>query len=617
MKRRILSFILVLCLCMGMMPNANVYAAELQDNEDAATFAIDDIEANGQAAEDIEIDIPQNGSEVHIEDMATTQPASNGRRMMKKAQIKRYTVLVLDTSASMSFMLNGSPLYTADAALPQVKEASKKFVEALNDEGGDNYIAIVSYGANTAQLVSWFSNDTKALVKSIDSLYASGNGSVCDGLTVAERLIDSISGMSAIKNVVLFTTGATSIGTYSYSGAYNSSSLGGGWYNTGTNVHLYAYANSAYAEAEKLKEKCTLYSIGLFSTLKDMPEQGRSIVNFFKLCACDWASSKKHFYDVKDPANLDFVFGQVADNILKRTGTFSYPGKGEDYTATYYYDNDYFKESSYQYNQQLATMSLCLELSAWGSEEEDDYTRKMKNAEELLYELEFVGFDHNYTDFSEDGTLGKPTKDSVGVVAANKPVSYDGKDYTLIAVAVRGGGYEREWASNFTIGESGDHDGFSKARDTVITFLEEYIKEQRISGNIKIWLTGYSRAAATANMVAGALDKGEVELNGCTLELKDMFAYTFETPAGVVDPEAKNEKYKNIFNIINRNDLVPRVAPEGWDFTRYGNDRFLPSPEVDGEDIYKEKAAVMLEKYQELEGYEGYVIDDFHIKKRC
>lgn len=611
MYRKILSFILVLCLCIGMMPNTNVSAAELQNNEEETFFALKDIGADGQDVEESEIKIPQNGSEVHMEDMAGTLPAAKGRRLMRKAASKRYTVLVLDTSSSVSFLHNGSPLYTADTALPYVKEASKKFVEDMEAASGDNYIAIVSYGANTSQVVSQFTNDTNALVKSIDSLYASGHSNVCSGLTDAESLIDSVSDQNAIKNVVLFTTGMTGTGTYSYSGAYNTSTVGSNWYNTGTNIPLYAYANSAYTAAERLKEKCTVYSIGLFNVLKDMPEPGRDVVKFFKLCACDWASSQKHFYDVNDPADLEFVFGQVADNIVKRTGTFSYPGKGKDYTATYYYDDNYFKESSYKFNQQLATMSLCLELSAWESEDEADYTRKMKNAEDLLNELGFVGFDHNYTDFAEEGINGKPTKDSVGVVAANKPLSFDGKDYTLIAVAIRGGGYEREWASNFTIGERRDHAGFTRARNIVITFLEKYIKEQGISGNIKIWLTGYSRAGATANMVAGAIDNRACALGGCELELKDLFAYTFETPAGVIDSDAKNEKYYNIFNILNKNDPVPRVAPSDWDFKRYGADQYISSPEVDGKLAYRLKRSAMKKAYTQMDGYEHYDIDGF------
>lgn len=614
MYRKILSFMLILCLCMGMMPSANVYATE--DQEDIGEVAIASIRADEQSVyEGAEIEIPQNGSEVHMEDMAEAQPTLFRLPPEDEERVsnRRYTVLLLDISSSVTFNDGkGAVLYTADTAFPYVQASSKKFIEDIGAASGKNYIAIVAFSGGTSQVVSPFTDDVDALLNAMDSLCAStALGSVHSGLIAAEKLIDSVSDQSGTKNVVLFTTGMTTIGTYSYDGPYNTFTIGGRWYNPATDIPLYAYANAAYAAAEKLKEKCTIYSIGLFQSMENMPEEGRDAAQFFKLCACDWASSKKHFYDIKNPSYLEFVFGQVAEDITKCAGRFSYPGKGVDYTDIYFYDDNYFKGSSYEYNQNLATMSLCLELSAWGSEEESDYTKKMKNAEALLNELGFIGFDHNYTDFTEEGINGKPTKDSVGVVAANKMLSFDGKDYTLIAVAVRGGGYEREWASNFTMGESGHHEGFSKARDIVIAFLENYVKEQRISGDIKVWITGYSRAAATANMVAGAIDQGVVNWGGCNLESKDMFAYTFETPAGVMDPEAKSEKYSNIFNIINSNDLVPLVAPKDWKFTRYGKDQNIPTSEVVGLDIYKENKTAMLSVYKGMEGYKSYDVDDF------
>lgn len=616
MYRKILSIILILCLCMGVMENTNVCAAEFQGSPEESCITMDSSESDDQTEfEEDEIVIPQNGSRVLLED-AEARPAAFSLRTAGEASDERYTVLVLDDSSVTYFYdSDGSVLYTADTALPHVKEAAKKFIEDIGDASGDNYIAVVSYGGSTSRVVSQFTQDTDALSKAIDSLYASGDRSVHGGLTAAGQLLDSVADQDAVKNVVLFTTGMTTSGEYEDTGHYSTSSIGGNWHSTGTGVGVYAYANAAYAAAGELKEKCMIYSIGLFGELEDMPEKGRDLVKFFKLCACDWASSKNHFYDIKDPGDLEFVFGQVAESIIKRTGTFSYPGTGRDYTAVYYYDDNYFKESSYVYNEHLATMSLCLDLSAWGSEEETDYTRKMKNAEELLNELGFVGFDHNYTDFTMDGVNGKPTKDSVGVVAANKLICFDGEEYTLIALAVRGGGYESEWASNFKVGASGDHQGFSEARDIVITFLEEYIREQELNGNIKLWITGYSRAAATANMVAGAIDNGNVSLDGCHLELENLFAYTFETPAGVQKSKVGDAKYKNIFNIINRNDPVPRVAPDIWEFDRYGVDHYIYAPEADGADVYQEKAAVMLDRYQEMEGYEGYAVDDFQMKK--
>ncbi|MCM1186213.1 MAG: cellulose binding domain-containing protein [Lachnoclostridium sp.] len=614
MYKKILSMILILGMSIGMAANTNVYAAELQASTEEIMTVVEIVEGDETVPEESEIEIPQNGSEVYIEGEEAQPAAFSLSPANSGTSKKRYTVLVLDTSSAVEFGPEDATIYRAEAPLPYVQKASKKFIEDLSGESGVNYVAIVSFNTGTSQVVSQFTKDKSTLLRAVDSLKAYGDHDIHRALTAAEQLLDDVP-QDAIKNVVLFTTGMVGAGEYNYTGHYNASTVGSNWLDNGSGIHLYAYANAAYEAAEKLKEKCTVYSIGLFQVLEDMPEAGRNVAKFFKLLTCDLASSKNHFYDIKDPEELEFVFGQVADSIIRCTGEFSYPGKSKDYTARYYYDDNYFKESSYTYNQHLATMSLCLDLSSWNSADEPDYTRKMKNAEALLNEMGFIGFDHNYADFAEEGILGKPTKDSVGAVAAHKSVNFDGREYTLIALAIRGGGYEREWASNFTIGESGDHQGFSEARDTVIAFLKKYIAEQGIQGDIKLWITGYSRAATTANLVAGAIDKGTVDLDGCNLELKDMFAYTFETPAGTVDSEARTEKYSNIFNIVNLNDPVPKVAPEDWGFDRYGKDRFIPAPEIDGEDSYKTSKAVMLKNYQQMGGYKGYEVDDFQMKK--
>lgn len=583
------------------------------------------------------LNLPKNSPTVNIVDSKkiTSNEGKNGTRALEDETNSRYTVLVLDGSSSSAFAENGSIFYTADTALPDVKIASKKFVRDTLSADGNNYIAVVYYRENSAVVLSDFSNDVKALEASIDSIKASKYiRSVSAGLESAIQLIDSIEDPNAIKNVVLFTTGMTNDGAFFYSGGkYDKNTPGSGWYRTDTKVRFYAYANGANMAADVLKEKATVYTIGLFKGFNEMPVDSRDVVDLLKLSTHDWASSPDHFYDVNDPNDLEFVFGEVADEILRKSGTFKYAGDNRDRTAVYFYEDEYFNKSSYEYNPSLATMSLCLELSSWGSTEVgENYARKMKNAEELFTEIGFEDFDHNYTDFENFGIVGKPTKDSIGVVAGNKQITVDEKDYTLIALAVRGGGYESEWASNLKMGASGHHTGFSEARDQVITFLQDYIAENEIEGDIKLWITGYSRAAATANMVAGQINEGTVVLPNCNLAMEDMYAYTFETPAGasayVKDIYARtfetpigesghildeDYRYKNIFNIINLSDPVPKVAPEIWDFVRYGKDIYLPSAENDTQ--YSVSVSKMLERFKTLDGMDEYSVDDFVMAK--
>lgn len=238
------------------------------------------------------------------------------------ADIQRYTVLVLDTSSSSDFVdSEGSVFYTANTAITQVKASAKKFVEDVHAANGTNYVAIVMYRGSRSTIISPFSTDLDSLKASIDELSASSNvRSVATGLQTADTLISAISDPNAIKNVVLFTTGMTNDGTYNYTGHYNENTVGSNWRRSDTQVRLYAYANVAYAAAQTLKSKSTLYTVGLFQTMENMPTEGKEVVQFFKLSALEWATSSNYFYDVKDPNDLEFIFGEIADKLLDSDG---------------------------------------------------------------------------------------------------------------------------------------------------------------------------------------------------------------------------------------------------------------------------------------------------------
>ncbi|MBE7041985.1 MAG: hypothetical protein E7399_00620, partial [Ruminococcaceae bacterium] len=287
---------------------------------------------------------------------------------------------------------------------------------------------------------------------------------------------------------------------------------------------------------------------------------------------------------------------QAQPNYLPIKGTFGssseqFVGQGEfDYN-----DND-FSQSAYTYNHHLSKMSLRLAMSAFAVKD-TGYETQYYNAKTLLEGLNFkeVSWNENYTE--------KPSINSIGVIAGNKKVTFGNEDYTLIAVTIRGGGYEAEWGGNFNVGDGEHHEGFRIARDHVLTFLTDYISEKNIQGNVKIWITGYSRAAATANLTAAYLDTHQYIFGAKTSVLpKDIYAYCFETPAGVKNPP-EDQTYHNIFSIVNRNDFVPMVAMEKWGYGRYGLTYYLPSPETNT-------------NYNELEGkmhnyYNKYVTNEY------
>ena len=281
-----------------------------------------------------------------------------------------------------------------------------------------------------------------------------------------------------------------------------------------------------------------------------------------------------------------------ADAADGRRTSCAYKSPG-DSILDYAYSDAYFSGDAREYNPSLSTMSLCLEMSSWSSYDKESWSDKTVNARNLLTDLGFTDFAQN--DFWNDS----PTVESIGAVMAKKQLD----DSTLIALAVRGGGYFSEWGSNVMVGADDEHTGFATARDNVVSFLNDYIQKHGIAGRVKLWLVGFSRGAAVANMTAGYLNQ-----NGLTGEAmlvpSDLYCYTFETPQGIIEMTAgADADFSNIHNIVNPNDIVPLVAPDNWGFGRYNEtSHLLPTITTS---YYPEAYEQMMEQYAKiLEGVE-------------
>ena len=240
------------------------------------------------------------------------------------------------------------------------------------------------------------------------------------------------------------------------------------------------------------------------------------------------------------------------------------------------YNDTYFNSSSYIYNHELAKASMGLATAAMAS---DGKYVNPEAASKLFNDLDFDNYEpYNYT--NEPGT------NTIACVIASKNI--DETKMSIISIGIRGGGYESEWGGNFNVGNKDVHVGFDLAKKGVLEYLDSFLIEREQYGdikyknNVKFWISGYSRAAATANLVSASLHNGTYidvapELKSFDFSENDIFTYTFETPRNTRDKNAKDDRYSNIFNIINREDPVPLVAPSSWKYVRYGKDCYLPS----------------------------------------
>ena len=253
------------------------------------------------------------------------------------------------------------------------------------------------------------------------------------------------------------------------------------------------------------------------------------------------------------------------------------------FTSDIYFSQAYFEHSSYEYDPHLATTSLCLSIATYPDygiyDEEGWYEKQPKFIKGALEAIGFNSFTTN------DDFLQTARFDSIGLAIAKKEMS----DYTVIAVAPRSGGYYSEWANNMHLGDGSKsdymHEGWYDAANKLIDFTCEYVNDQQITGRVKLWMTGFSRGGATTNIAAGLidsrLDNGEKLFGDETILTKeDVYTYTFEAPQGA-NVNSKTIKlprdaiYGNIFNIVNPNDVVPKVAMAEYGFSRFGVDKFI------------------------------------------
>ncbi|MCR4605574.1 MAG: hypothetical protein K5639_06190 [Eubacterium sp.] len=240
-----------------------------------------------------------------------------------------------------------------------------------------------------------------------------------------------------------------------------------------------------------------------------------------------------------------------------------------DKRAVFYYSDGYFSTSATDYDEHLATMSLCMAMSAMNSSEgkSDDYYNKSVNIRGLFDELGFDDISVN-ADF-----VSKPTEKSMGVAIAKKEIVIDGKEFTLIPIGVRGAGYEKEWISNMEIGSEGDAKGLSEAAEKVFAFVKAYVEKNNINtSSAKFWISGFSRAAAVTDILTKKLTD-EYDSDGTRV-----YGYSFATPRAAYESK---KKYINSHCILNPLDMVPYVVPEYLGFGHYGEEKYVPEKSGD------------------------------------
>lgn len=274
----------------------------------------------------------------------------------------------------------------------------------------------------------------------------------------------------------------------------------------------------------------------------------------------------------------------------------------EDLPHGYRYGDQLFDRPATQYDHELALASLGMAIAAFNTLDSDSrvWLDGSQGREDNIREAyQTLGFD-NLRFCHYDRSPNQYQDDTVGYSLAQKTLPQpDGSTRTIVAVMIRGGGYGAEWAGNMRAGAGEGHEGLMAPVEEVFQSLSAYLEEAAQAqplGQVKLWISGFSRGGAVANLLAARVAEG---LPG--IDPEDTYVYTFAAPAtlstacpaqlqldydgnhtasGALRPDWGES---NVHNILASGDLVPRVLPAGWGYHRNGIDRFLPATQREEE----------------------------------
>lgn len=227
------------------------------------------------------------------------------------------------------------------------------------------------------------------------------------------------------------------------------------------------------------------------------------------------------------------------------------------------YNKAYFSEDSSDYNQQLAKLALVFSTAAYGN--------SPVYIEKTLSDFGFLN-DKVYDQKSYEESA-KSGSNSVGYSFACKRIGVGNQTYTLLAVVIRGTSGDNEWMSNFNINNSGNsptvHEGFGKAEKSLLANLNKYAESLKLNpSTTKVLITGHSRGAAVANLLAADLSDTEQ-----LADVSNIYGYTFATPNVA---RIEDNTYLNIFNAVNPADIVTMIPLQKWGYGKYGVTYTLP-----------------------------------------
>ncbi len=254
-------------------------------------------------------------------------------------------------------------------------------------------------------------------------------------------------------------------------------------------------------------------------------------------------------------------------------------------------------------------MSMILSLAGGRSNRAKNWSDKAQNLTALWGDLGFTKISLN-KDYTHE-----TTSDSCAYGCASKNITVNGKKYTLISMCINGCRLFKEWEGAVNLGTSGDAAIIREKAEDAESYLKKYIRDYSISGDVKLWITGYGAGACKVDLLAADLDDGLSLGNSVTLSLDDLYVYCFNCAKIALSRNGLNSSvYKNIKIYNDPCFFMNYFVPSAYGMGKYGEVHNFPSK--NGTSDYSRKVKVMKQMLSTIDGSPvEYKNDEFQMKK--
>lgn len=235
------------------------------------------------------------------------------------------------------------------------------------------------------------------------------------------------------------------------------------------------------------------------------------------------------------------------------------------------------------YNAQTADMTYDFYLAA-RSYIDDNGKDSLKHDGQISFTTNGVTYNMNNVYYSKPkGDHLLDWESTCGVLTGILNFEVNGEAYHVVLIAFRGtdGFYDVMTDMDFIEKADGYHSGFHNAArnhynrftESVYYTLEngqsigftDYLDKMCSESNYKMIVTGHSLGAAAANVFTSKFVNGYKNMN-----TENVVAYTYASPLTCSSNIANSSVNTNIFNLLNKDDIVTKVG--AYDGTRVGKD---------------------------------------------